>query len=343
MTTARKTQISLDATPYYHCVARCVRRAFLCGKDDFSGRSFEHRKDWIVDRIRELASAFAVDVCAYAVMSNHYHVVLRVNREAADAWSGREVIERWGRVFTLPAVAGSYAEGGSPGPMQRQAVSGYVEQFRARLCDISWFMRCINEHIARKANREDQCKGRFWEGRFRSQALLDESALIACMAYVDLNPVRAKIADTPEDSAYTSIRERLLAFARRKRGRPRKEARQPESLAPLAGIADGEHAEGEPSLPFALEDYLQLVDATGRLLRSDKRGAIPPDLAPILQRLGVEEAHWVDNVQHFGRRFHRFVGPVDRLRSLGRQLGHRWLHGIRASAGFYRRAASSTA
>jgi len=339
MTTARETQISLETTPYYHCVARCVRRAFLCGKDEFSGRSFEHRKDWIVDRIKEISSAFAVDVCAYAVMSNHYHVVLRVDADAANAWTGQEVIERWGRVFSVPAVAGIYADGGAVGPMQREAVSGYVEQFRARLCDISWFMRCINEHIARKANREDRCKGRFWEGRFRSQALLDESAVIACMAYVDLNPIRAGMAETPEESQYTSIRERLLAFAQRKRGRPRKtQATQP---ATLTSLSERENLDNHQAIPFDLEDYLQLVDITGRIIRSDKRGAIPPDLAPILQRLGVDEAHWVDNVQHFGRRFHRFVGRVERLKSLSHELGHRWLHGLTASAGFYRRVAPS--
>jgi len=339
MTTARETQISLETTPYYHCVARCVRRAFLCGKDEFSGRSFEHRKDWIVDRIKEISSAFAVDVCAYAVMSNHYHVVLRVDADAANAWTGQEVIERWGRVFSVPAVAGSYADGGSLGPMQREAISGYVEQFRARLCDISWFMRCINEHVARKANREDQCKGRFWEGRFKSQALLDESAVIACMAYVDLNPIRAGMAETPEESEYTSIRERLLAFAQRKRGRPPKiKTTQPESLVALT---EQENVDNDQAIPFDLEDYLELVDITGRIIRSDKRGAIPSDLAPILQRLGVDEAHWVDNVQNFGRRFHRFVGTVERLRSLSHELGHRWLHGLTASAVFYRRVAPS--
>jgi len=231
-----------------------------------------------------------------------------------------------------------------------------VEQFRARLCDISWFMRCINEHIARKANREDQCKGRFWEGRFKSQALLDESAVIACMAYVDLNPIRAGIAQTPEESEYTSIRERLLAFAQRKRGRPRKvETTQRETLAAL--IEPG-NIDNDSAIPFELEDYLQLVDMTGRILRSDKRSAgqasmavwpqakkpclrpvaraIPAELQPILQRLGVDESHWVDNVKHFGSRFHHFVGRVERLREVGRSLGKRWLHGLSASAQLYR-------
>ena len=68
MTQARKSQISLSDTPYYHCMGRCVRRAFLCGEDNLTGKDYSHRKDWIIDKLRELAQIFAIDVCAYAVM-----------------------------------------------------------------------------------------------------------------------------------------------------------------------------------------------------------------------------------------------------------------------------------
>jgi hypothetical protein len=89
----------LDDTPYYHCIARCVRRAFLCGEDPLTGYDFEHRRQWIVARMKLLASVFAIDLCAYAVMSNHYHIVIRVKRQQAREWSNREVAERWARVF----------------------------------------------------------------------------------------------------------------------------------------------------------------------------------------------------------------------------------------------------
>ncbi len=99
MTQPRRTLISLDDTPYYHCVARCVRRAFLCGEDSVSGESFEHRRQWIVDRLHELADIFAIDICAYAIMHNHYHVILRVDADRALAWDTNTVIKRWHCLF----------------------------------------------------------------------------------------------------------------------------------------------------------------------------------------------------------------------------------------------------
>ena len=94
MPKVRKSQISLASTPYYHCVSRCVRRGFLCGEDPYTGKSDEHRREWVEDRLHQLTQIFVIDVCAYAVMSNHTHVVLHVNQEQAESWSQREVIER---------------------------------------------------------------------------------------------------------------------------------------------------------------------------------------------------------------------------------------------------------
>ncbi|RBP48399.1 transposase, partial [Arenicella xantha] len=209
MTLPRSALVSLADIPYYHCVARCVRRAYLCGVDSYSGVSYEHRRQWLEDKLHETAGAFAIKLCAYAVMSNHYHVVLRVQADIADAWSEREVIRRWHSLFSGSVLSQHFMNGDALDPVLYERLLEDVEAWRARLCDISWYMRIVNEFIAREANKEDDCTGRFWEGRFKSQALLDDGALLSCMAYVDLNPIRAKTAKTPETSNHTSIKARI--------------------------------------------------------------------------------------------------------------------------------------
>ncbi|MFD1585196.1 transposase, partial [Microbulbifer halophilus] len=159
----RKALISPDTTPYYHCVSRCVRRAFLCGQDERTGQSFDHRRQWIEDRLLELGQIFALDICGYAVMSNHYHVVLHINRNQAGQWNTLEVVERWHRLFKGSALSQRFARGEHLNPAELARLTEVVECWRERLVDISWFMRYLNESIAREANREDNCSGRFWE------------------------------------------------------------------------------------------------------------------------------------------------------------------------------------
>ena len=160
MPIARKELVSLDATPYYHVVSRCVRRAFLCGTDHFSGQSYEHRKQWILERLTELSTIFAVDICAYAIMSNHLHLVVRLNPESAAEWSESAIMERWERLFSLPLLVARYKKGETKVAAEERAAQQYIEGWRERLSDLSWFMRCLNEPIARQANAEDGCTGR---------------------------------------------------------------------------------------------------------------------------------------------------------------------------------------
>ncbi|WP_018233331.1 hypothetical protein [Thioalkalivibrio thiocyanodenitrificans] len=309
----RKALVSLDATPYYHCVSRCVRRAFLCGEDAQSGKSHEHRRQWIEARMKALAAVFAIDLCAYAVMSNHYHVVLHVDRARAEGWGEKEVIRRWRELFTGHPLVQRHLAGETLLQAELALVHELVALWRSRLGDISWFMRCLNESIARGANEEDQCTGRFWEGRFKCQALLDEKALAACLAYVDLNPVRAGMAETPETSHHTSVRERIRAALATG-------LTQPAHLLPFVGNPRQAMPKG---LPFRLEDYLELVDWTGRILREDKCGAIPASLPPILERLDIDPRHWVYMTRHFESRFKGLVGAAYRLRAACQALGYR--------------------
>ncbi|WP_412842119.1 transposase, partial [Cognaticolwellia aestuarii] len=177
-----------------------------------------------------------------------------------------------------------------------------AEIYRQRLIDVSWFMREINEKVARQANQEDDCKGRFWEGRFKSQALLDETALVACMAYVDLNPVRANIADTPENSNHTSVK---LRCEQAKDSQTNNISNQPNTLIPFIGNPREDMPKG---LPFDLIDYLQLMDITGRSIREDKHGFIEQSQPAILTRLNISAAHWFIITTEFRTQFHGAVG-----------------------------------
>lgn len=347
MTRARKELVSLDDTPYYHCSTRCVRRAFLCGKDRYTNQDYEHRRAWVVERLAQLADAFSIEVAAYAVMSNHYHVVLRVDRDAANGWSRDEVIERWRKLYCGSLLVQRYAAKQPLSPAELDAVDKDVAIWRERLCDISWFMRCLNEYLARRANAEDGCKGRFWESRFSSQALLDDIALLACMTYVDLNPIRAGMADSPENSDYTSLQARLGIQAQTAIT-PSSEAlsaQQSEGqkspalpLMPFAGqISEVANASMTNAIPFSLADYLALVDWSGRAVRDDKRGSIPGNLPPILQRLQIAPEQWLKASSGIEKNFTYAIGPIAKLSELCEALNRRWLRGQRACEQLYRR------
>ncbi|MDP6413549.1 MAG: transposase, partial [Gammaproteobacteria bacterium] len=166
-------------------------------------------------RIKQLAAQFSVEICAYAIMSNHYHLVLHVDSEKALAFNDEEVIKRWTALFPRNTILIETLRNNLKTKTVQRQLNRQIKLWRERLMDISWLMRCLNESVARQANREDDCTGRFWEGRFKGQALLDEKALITCMAYVDLNPVRGGMCESLDSSDFTSIQERLIIHAKK--------------------------------------------------------------------------------------------------------------------------------
>ncbi len=319
----RYAQISLEATPYYHCISRCVRRAFLCGTDSVSGRSYEHRRQWVEDKILSLSAVFALDVCAYAVMSNHYHIVLHIDKELCDSLSFDEIIERWHKLFSGCLLSQRYVKKYKLGAAELKTLEDIVEIWRNRLMDISWFMRILNEGIAREANEEDICTGRFWEGRFKSQALLDESALAACMAYVDLNPIRATMATTPETSDHTSIKLRINHAS--KQTKPNLKKQQPSNLFPFVGNPRKNMPNG---LPFKLSDYIELVDWSGRTLQKNKRGYIDKSTPPILHRLNIDKDSWKYLNKYFESLFKGFVGSAINLKEICAKLNYQRSPGL---------------
>ena len=310
MTKPRKDLVSVSDTPYYHIVSRCVRRTFLCGYDRQTNTDYEHRKQWIVDRIQLLSSLFSIDLCSYAIMSNHYHLVVHINPEEAESWSDKEVAERWTTLFQGPLLIQQWLSGTALNKPQQQTVNDIIAIWRERLSNLGWYMKCLNEPIARKANKEDNCTGHFWESRYKSQALKTDQALLSCMAYVDLNPIRAKQADTPESSDFTSIQERIKPKWDLKKAIERQIKQK--TLSPITDLMirklkpaqlmalDNQNSQ---ALPFNLIDYLELVDWTGRIIREDKRGYIKQTALPILERLDVDNNDWLINSSQFEKVF----------------------------------------
>ena len=207
----RFEQFDPDEVCIVHVVQRCVRRAFLAGVDQVSGVDYSFRKEWIRRRMEALASVFAVDVLSYAVMSNHLHQILRNRPDVCASWSDEEVAIRWLRVFPGRRLEEHLAEPTDNDVKTLCRDKERLAEVRHRLSDISWFMRALAEPIARMANKQDDCTGRFWEGRFKCQRIVDEAGLLACSMYVDLNPVRAAMADSPDHSLHTSAYDRIEA------------------------------------------------------------------------------------------------------------------------------------
>ncbi|MCF6317766.1 MAG: transposase [Proteobacteria bacterium] len=312
MTTARKQLISITDTPYYHVVTRCVRRAFLAGYDKPSKTDFGHRRQWIVDRMMFLCDVFAIDICSYSVMSNHYHIVLKVSGN--KIWTTDQTLKTWNKLYNLPYLCEKYLRGEIHTKAEQKQVKKMAKKYRKRLMNISWFMKCLNEYIAVKANAEDNVKGHFWESRFKSQALLDERALLTCMAYVDLNPIRAAMAQTPETSDYTSIQARiknktinLLNFMRIIPDT------YPQKRADVKILS--RRIFGDKAIPYYLSEYIALIHYTGKCVHPNKRGYISDDIPDILNRLKVEPDTWVEELKQFKTDGITAVGTVTQLKA----------------------------
>lgn len=310
---SRSMTVNPDAAGFYHCISRCVRRAWLCGEDPVSGQNFDHRRAWIERRLIDLADSFAVGLFAWAVMSNHTHVVLRIDPALPRTWSDETVAWRWARLSRTLAPKSDEKLLAQAHQLLDQP--DRLNEVRRRLGSVSWFMRFLNECIARHANAEDQCTGRFWEGRFKCQALLDEPAVLACMAYVDLNPVRAGLADDPEGSDFTTVQRRIRALA----GRTEASATQ---LEPVAGEPGG----AAPALSSA--GYVDLVDWTARMVRPDSRSGIRTPAPAALSRIRGSPDWWVGNVFRIEGAFGNAVGLRGSLIDHAAATGRRRLRGL---------------
>ena len=294
-------------------------------------------------------------------------MILRTRPDILASWSDHEVAAHW--LELCPQKPRSKQKPILPLNEQIMALADRPERIavlRKRLGSLSWFMAKLNEFIAREANKEDKVKGRFWESRFQCQALLDDAAITACMVYVDLNPIRAGMASTPEGSNFTSIQERIRAWHMQTMS-PNADSRetaqssnfghaQDYSLPPkndanipattpgtvstsISFLHDSDSADfwlcpiqSNSSRRGILEmssiDYFDLVDQSGRMIRSDKRGFIDPHLEPILNRIGAIPKTWIETVSHFGSAFWLAAGKLTHIREFADRLNRNWFKGL---------------
>ena len=362
---SRKAILGGDASGnglWVHCVSRCVRRAYLCGD------GYEHRKEFVEKRLQLLAEHAAVEMGAYSVMSNHFHVVLRMRRDLSAGWTAEDIAQRW---LTLFPNKFSWNEAGtapSPEAVASAARGSMIEEWRYRLTDLGWMMKALKETLSRRFNREDRCGGAFWEGRFKSTVLKDQPALIACMVYADLNPIRAKMADSPEASSHTAIQKRILArqgfsaakqLHATKKNAAKEGDKAQETLVACGLRSDAKHMEDglwltplarctvlpsatlnglaslnddgrlsgsrEYGYPMSPEEYITLVDLTGRIIRSDKRGAIPAELKPILDRLDIAVADWIKIMTGWRQFLGRLIGSAATRINAASHYGLNWI------------------
>ncbi|MEM9067709.1 MAG: hypothetical protein AAGE52_04360 [Myxococcota bacterium] len=312
----RSERLDVDSTPYYHLTSRCVRRAFLCGNDPATGKDLNYRREWVEERLFALTSIFAVDLHAYAVMSNHFHIVVRVDKERAERWSDQEVVRRYGKLFRF-----------KPQELETRSArdkKARIAVWRERLWSLSWLMRCLNETIARRANAEEDCTGHFWEGRFRCQPLLDEGALLTCMAYVDLNPVRAGIASSLEKSEHTSIAKRIAQLDTAMKS---SELPVPKGLTPFAEQVPARSR--RITVPMHYVDYLELVAWTGRAIRR-KGGTLKGEPA-LLAELKIRKDAFLAMMKRHGLPTASVLGRLDLVDSFAEAQGKHWVHGKGAS------------
>lgn len=311
MTTARSSQICLEATPWYHCTTRCVRRAFLCGLDALTNRNFDHRKQWIEDRLLKVSSVFCIHIGAYAVMDNHYHVALKVDTQWAKSLPDLDVISRWNQLYKVGDAAKKKLNGETLSDDEQILLTQQIAKWRKELCSISRFMAEINQYIARRANKEDDVKGRFWEARFHSQAILDDDALLRTLIYIDLNPFRAGMVQEACAADQTSIKKRLDG--------------EGSTLVPFRDTSHTQKLpfQNDTSLPATQEEYIALLEWTALSLKDTSIGK--PESPLCFTKLGYSENQWLRSQKAKTHWHQKALGSVSSVKKFCSLLDRKWI------------------
>ena len=187
----------------YHTWSRCAQRAFLCGYDEDTQTDFEYRRDWIKKLLQYQAGIFACDIGNYSILSNHQHLIIRTRPDIAETWSDEEAAWRW-KMAWPKWTDGEWVR--EPTDQEVQEVLDQPDRIpilRKNLASLSWFHARWKEPIAKLCNAEMNRKGHFFEARFGSRELLDEGAILCCSVYVDLNQIKAGMADSSDMTRQT--------------------------------------------------------------------------------------------------------------------------------------------
>ncbi|MEI8020305.1 MAG: hypothetical protein WCH39_19040 [Schlesneria sp.] len=364
---ARVEVFSPDEIAIVHVMNRVVRRCFLLGNDPVTGRNYDHRKIWIEEQLHRLAACFGIDLLCFAILSNHFHLILRSRPDVVATWDDTEVARRWLMLCPVRKNDEGFAE--EPNEAELNMIRNdpqRLQTVRLRLSDIAWWMRLLCQNIAVRANHEDREMGKFWQSRYRAVRLLDEQAILACAAYVDLNPIRAAMAETLEESDFTSVQRRIQALPQ-EAGKTKSQSVDdaateiddavfvtPESatgaspvvseqlvadrfLAPLTiderhdrigpdASSDGFRCSNKGFLSIPVADYLILLDWTARQLADRKPGSTPHDAPPIFTRLSIDPDVWCNLVGGFGRLFWNVAGRPQTIDATRSRIGQHRYH-----------------
>lgn len=344
---ARAEVFAPDEVAVVHVMNRVVRRCFLLGTDSVTGKNFDHRKIWIEELLEKQAAAFGIDLLGFAILSNHFHLILRSRPDVVATWSDTEVARRW--LLLCPVRKDDNGNAEEPNEMELNSIRNdrhKLATIRLRLSDIAWWMRLLCQHIAVRANNEDGEVGKFWQSRFRAVRLLDEAAILACAAYVDLNPIRAGIAKSLEASDHTSIQRRIeSAGAKPRRQSPSPKAaaksasptpqpmtRRDSLLAPLALNERSGPIGPVPSrtpgrcsdkgfLPLTLDQYVEVLNWTARQLPRLKRGWSVQEAPPAFAACPLPPTVWCHLVREFGKLFCQVAGEAQTVDATRSRLG----------------------
>ena len=329
-----------------HAVSRTTRACWLLGDDPVSGKNYDHRKGWIEDLLVRFAAQFAIDLLAYSILSNHHHQMLRSRPDVVKTWDDTEVARRW--LMICPERKDKNKNPLPPTEAELDCIRNCpvkCQEIRLRLSDVSWWMRLMNQRIAQRANQEDGARGRFFEDRFKGIPVIDEQTVLACAAYVDLNWIRACMAETLEMSNYTSAQRRIEALnsktqpakTRSTKSASIRRARLGDSFLSPVDLCESSELPGpKPSsngarcsdkgfLSMGADEYMELLDWSARRLAVGKPGRTPQDLPPILTRLGLSPTVWLELVANFDNLFTTMVGLPDSIdQERGKKTGRRF-------------------